>query len=190
MLPQYFLGRFSLCCEWPRECGLIHMKLELMCLFRSAGRVFLRSILFQFQEKLLKRIPLLISFHSCLGTLKGYWQKMVYKWQWLFCFHLHLSLNDKKRKFLCGRKGEKGTYFRKVIKRRRDQKYFCWLTVWSPCSSGIKVRCKQEKGLFLLCRTHTASEFETKAVNKATVWKRWTRAGEGAGTQKLWPLHE
>lgn len=149
MLPQHALRKFSLCCEWPQARGLIHAKAELVCLFRSARRVFLRSILFPFQEKLLKRVPLLNIFHPDLGTLKG---KAVIgrKWfingsqgTWLFCFHLHLPLNDKKREVFMWQEGKrKGVYFKNVIARRRDQKYFCWLAVQSPCSSTIKVRCQ------------------------------------------------
>lgn len=149
MLPQYALWKYSLCCEWPQAGGLIHAKAEFVSLFKSACRVFLRSILFSFQEKLLKSVPLLIIFHPNLGTLKG---KMVIgrKWfingsqgMWLFCFHLHLSLNDKKREAFMWQEGRgKGVYFKKVTGRRRDQKYFCWLTVWSPSSSTIKVRCQ------------------------------------------------
>ena len=131
MLPQYSLRRFSLCCEGPQACGLIHTKAELMSWFRSARRVFLRSTLFWCQVKLLKSVPLLIIFCPDLGTLKG---KTVICRQlfinggqgiWLFHFHLHLSLNGKQSEVFVWQEGRgKGMCFEKSYRKKERSKEF------------------------------------------------------------------
>lgn len=106
-------------------------KAELVCLFRSACQVFLNSMVFQFQEALLKHVPFLNISHHYLNTLKS---KTVSgrKWfikgsqgTWLLCFHFHLSLNDKQREvFMCQEGGGRGMYFKRSYQKNKRWKAF------------------------------------------------------------------
>lgn len=113
--------------------------------------------IFRCLEKLLKPVSLLIVFQLDLGTLKG--KIVISKKQPENPDHLvSVSLDHKRGRFLSGGKAKEGG------KKKKKARVFILTDSRLLCVQEIQ--CLWEEALFLHCWTHTASEFETAAVNK------------------------